>query len=276
MASELSGARLEVVFGHGRSAVYAVRGVDISIGSNEIVGLVGESGSGKTTVGRVLAGFQSPTQGEVRLDGLSAALPGRTMSPMTRRRVQMILQDPYTSLNPTQRAWECVAEVLKVCHGLTRSIARHDAIAQLGRVGINPAQAQQYPQELSGGQRQRVSVARALAARPAFLVADEPTSSIDQSAQAQVLRLLASIRAQSSLGILFITHDLRVVRHIAQRVYVMLNGEIAEAGTTERIFGSPSHSYTISLIDAIPGRRVRDEIVVGATRIAPVSDFQRS
>lgn len=268
MSPALYGENLHVLFGHGRSAVHAVRGVEVAVSAGEVVGLVGESGSGKTTVGRVLAGFQPPSQGQVRLDGEIVVSPTRTMSRPTRRRVQLILQDPYTSLNPTQRAWQCVAEVFEVCHDLSREEARHAALEQLAHVGISAVQARQYPRQLSGGQRQRVSVARALAARPAFLVADEPTSSIDQSAQAQVLGLLTAIREQNSLGILFITHDLRVVRHIAQRVYVMFNGEIVEGGSTEQIFTSPIHPYTVSLIAAIPGRRVRSEIVEGTERSA--------
>jgi ABC-type dipeptide/oligopeptide/nickel transport system ATPase subunit len=261
VTDEIRGCGIDVVFGHGGTAVHAVKGADVVVGSDEIVGLVGESGSGKTTLGRVLAGFQRPTVGEVRLNDKEVASARRDMSRRTHREIQMILQDPYTSLNPSQRAWECVAEVLHVCHGLSAVEARREAVQQLGQVGINPVQAQHFPRQLSGGQRQRVSVARALAARPRFLVADEPTSSIDQSAQAQVLRLLDVIRRERSLGILFITHDLRVVRHIAQRVYVMFKGEIVEADSTSHIFGHPSHPYTASLIEAIPGRRVRAEII---------------
>jgi ABC-type oligopeptide transport system ATPase subunit len=151
-----------------------------------------------------------------------------------------------------------------VCQGIPADKARREAVGQLGQVAINSVQAHQYPRHLSGGQRQRVSIARALAAQPKFLIADEPTSSIDQSAQAQVLRLLAQIRRERSLGILFITHDLRVVRHIAQRVYVMWKGEIVEMDSTARVFSHPSHPYTASLIQAIPGRRARAEIVGGA------------
>jgi ABC-type dipeptide/oligopeptide/nickel transport system ATPase subunit len=266
---ELRGSNIQVVFGQGKTANHAVKDANITVGSDEIVGMVGESGSGKTTLGRVLAGVLKPSMGEVRLNDDVVLSPGRPMSRQTHRQVQMILQDPYTSLNPSQRAWECVAEVLRVCRGLPANEARREAVQQLGQVGINAVQAHHFPRHLSGGQRQRVSIARALAAQPKFLIADEPTSSIDQSAQAQVLRLLAQIRKERSLGILFITHDLRVVRHIAQRVYVMWKGEIVETGTAARIFSQPAHPYTASLIDAIPGRRARIAVTTAATTESP-------
>ena len=168
----------------------------------------------------------------------------------------MIFQDPYTSLNPSLRAAACVEEVFRVCHGLSKRVARQEALERLSQVGINPELADRYPRHLSGGQRQRVSIARALAAKPGFLVADEPTSAIDQSAQAQVLHLLGKLHKSTGLGILFITHDLRVVNQIASRVYVMHLGEIVESGATAEVFSTPTHPYTTSLIEAIPGRRL--------------------
>ena len=253
----LVGSTIEVVFGRGGSGLRAVKGATISVGSGEIVGLVGESGSGKTTVGRVLAGLQRATSGEVLLDGVPVASASQAMSRESHRRIQMIFQDPYTSLNPTMRASACVEEVLRVCQGMSSRSARGEAIRGLYRVGINEELADRYPRHLSGGQRQRVSIARALAAGPAFLVADEPTSSIDQSAQAQVLHLLAELHRSTGLGILFITHDLRVINQIASRVYVMHRGELVESGATAEVFMHPIDAYTKSLIDAIPGRRLR-------------------
>jgi peptide/nickel transport system ATP-binding protein len=255
--TDLVGSGIHVVFGRGDAAVYAVTGATITVGAGEIVGLVGESGSGKTTLGRVLAGMQRATAGEVLLDQAPIASAAHAMSRESHRKIQMILQDPYTSLNPTLRAADCVAEVFQVCHGLSRGVALHEAFDGLSQVGISAELAVRYPRHLSGGQRQRVSIARALAAKPGFLVADEPTSAIDQSAQAQVLHLLGMLNESKGLGILFVTHDLRVVNQIAGRVYVMHLGEIVESGKTADIFSNPTHSYTTSLIEAIPGRKLR-------------------
>lgn len=250
----LTGAGLVVVFGRGASAFRAVDRVDIQIERGEVVGLVGESGSGKTTVGKVLAALHRPSAGEVRYDGRLLAASVRGLPKEVRSRIQMIFQDPYTSLNPRQRAVQAVAEVFRVWHPRSRREARSAALDMLADVGISREQAMLRPHSLSGGQRQRVSVARALAVEPHILVADEPTSSIDQSAQAQMLTLLARIRRERRLGILFITHDLRLVRDFADRMYVMRNGEVVEAGPARRVFQNPSHQYTKDLIEAIPGR----------------------
>lgn len=253
-AGGLAGKGLVVVFGRGASAFRAVDRVDIQIERGEVVGLVGESGSGKTTVGKVLAALHRPSAGEVRYDGRLLAASVRGLPKEVRSRIQMIFQDPYTSLNPRQRAVQSVAEVFRVWHSHSRQEARSAAMAMLAEVGISREQALLRPHSLSGGQRQRVSVARALAVEPHILVADEPTSSIDQSAQAQMLTLLARIRQERRLGILFITHDLRLVRDFADRMYVMRSGEVVEAGPTRRVFARPSHPYTQDLIEAIPGR----------------------
>lgn len=253
-ADGLVGRGLVVVFGRGSSSFRAVDRVDIRIERGEVVGLVGESGSGKTTVGKVLAALHRPSAGEVRYDGQTLAASGRSLPREVRARIQMIFQDPYSSLNPRQRAVQAVAEVFRVWHSHSRQEARSAALAMLAEVGISPEQSRLRPHSLSGGQRQRVSVARALAVEPHILVADEPTSSIDQSAQAQMLTLLARIRQERQLGILFITHDLRLVRDFADRMYVMRSGEVVETGSTRQVFHNPSHRYTKDLIDAIPGR----------------------
>ena len=167
---------------------------------------------------------------------------------------QMIFQDPYSSLNPRMRVWQAVAEAVQVWHNLPRAAARVEALRLLNAMGISDDQARQFPKSLSGGQRQRVSVARALAPGPKVLIADEPTSSIDQSAQAQLLNLLRHLQSERGLAIIFISHDLGLVRYLTSRVYVMQKGDIVEAGKTENVLERPQHSYTRLLIDSIPGR----------------------
>ena len=273
----LAGHDIRVTFGRGHNAFNAVDGANIDVQEREVVGLVGESGSGKTTLGKVLALLHRPTLGEVSYRGeilemprssvqhevqallqlvvprALLAAPSRDARSEVRGQVQMIFQDPYSSLNPKQRAIHAVAEVFQVWQGVSRSIARDSAMALLREVGISEEQARLFPASLSGGQRQRVSVARALAVEPRILIADEPTSSIDQSAQAQLLVLLGRLQEERGLGILLITHDLRLVRSFADRMYVMRRGELVESGPTDEIFSRPKHSYTQDLIEAVPG-----------------------
>ena len=249
----LAGCDIRVTFGRGHNAFNAVEAADIDVQEREVVGLVGESGSGKTTLGKVLALLHRPTLGEVRYRGEPLEMPRRNARSEVRGQVQMIFQDPYSSLNPKQRAIHAVAEVFQVWQGVSRSAARDSAMALLREVGISEEQARLFPPSLSGGQRQRVSVARALAVEPRILIADEPTSSIDQSAQAQLLVLLGRLQTERGLGILLITHDLRLVRSFADRMYVMRRGELVESGPTERIFSRPEHPYTQDLIEAVPG-----------------------
>lgn len=249
----LAGHGIRVTFGRGHNAFNAVDGADIDVQEREVVGLVGESGSGKTTLGKVLALLHRPSAGKVSYRGEPLEMPRRHARSEVRGQVQMIFQDPYSSLNPKQRALHAVAEVFQVWQDASRSAARDSAMALLGEVGISEEQARLYPSSLSGGQRQRVSVARALAVEPRILIADEPTSSIDQSAQAQLLVLLGRLQAQRGLGILLITHDLRLVGSFADRMYVMRRGELVESGPTEQIFSRPQHPYTRDLIEAVPG-----------------------
>jgi peptide/nickel transport system ATP-binding protein len=252
----LEGRGVGVRFGHGDGAVDAVRDATVVVGPGEAVGIVGESGSGKTTLMRVLVGLQAPTTGEVRLEGrpILRAGGGGRFPPTERWKVQMVFQDPYSSLNPRQRVWQAVAEAVHVWQGLSGRAARDEALRLLGAMGISQTQASSLPKALSGGQRQRASVARALATRPRVLIADEPTSSIDQSAQAHLLNLLRRLQREQRLAILFVSHDLGVVRYLTSRVYVMQRGEIVESGPTAEVFERPRHDYTRLLIASIPGR----------------------
>jgi peptide/nickel transport system ATP-binding protein len=255
----LPASGVSVRFGAGTTAVDAVSGVDLEVRQGEAVGIVGESGSGKTTLARVLAGLQAPTTGTVTLrDGQVVVAEGHARYPRRDRwRVQMVFQDPYTSLNPRQRSWQAVAEALHVWQGLRGRVARDAAYAILRRLGVSDEHADSFPRTLSGGQQQRVSVARALAPDPELLIADEPTSAIDQSAQAQLLNLLRELQLERQMAIIFISHDLGIVRYLTDRVLVMHRGVVVEEGPTLGVFDSPQHAYTRQLIDSIPGRLSR-------------------
>ena len=252
----LEGKDITVRFGRGAEAFDAVHAANVSVYAGEAVGIVGESGSGKTTLARALVGLQRPTAGEVWLEGerIYSATAEQRMPRSERWKIQMIFQDPYSSLNPRMRVWQAVAEAVQVWQNLPRAAARVEALRLLQTMGISDDQARQFPKSLSGGQRQRVSVARALAPGPKVLIADEPTSSIDQSAQAQLLNLLRQLRAERGLSIIFISHDLGLVRYLTSRVYVMQRGDIVETGETQAVLERPQHAYTRLLIDSIPGR----------------------
>jgi ABC-type dipeptide/oligopeptide/nickel transport system ATPase subunit len=238
--------------------------VSLHVETGEAIGIVGESGSGKTTLARVLVGLQQPTCGDVLLEGrpvVSSAKNKAHFPASDRWKVQMIFQDPYSSLNPRMSGWQAVAESLQVWQRLSRRKAKAEAFRLLNSVGISDDQAQQLPKSLSGGQRQRVSVARALGPRPRILIADEPTSSIDQSAQAQLLNLLRHLQLDSGLSIIFISHNLGLVRYLTSRVHVMKKGTFVESGATRTVFEHPSHPYTQLLINSIPGRRMDTGVV---------------
>ena len=248
---------ITVKFGRGSDAFDAVSGASVKVGENEAIGIVGESGSGKTTLARVLVGLQTPNQGDVLLENksLDSVQNSAGISQNDRWKVQMVFQDPYSSLNPMLTAKTAVAEAIQVWTRCSKNTAMNEAIELLGDVGIPPDQASQLPGNLSGGQRQRVSVARALAPKPKILIADEPTSSIDQSAQAQLLNLLRRLQEERKLAIIFISHDLNLIRYLTSRVYVMQKGDIVEQGPTEKVFLTPSHPYTQTLIQSIPGSK---------------------
>ncbi|MET0508831.1 MAG: oligopeptide/dipeptide ABC transporter ATP-binding protein [Burkholderiaceae bacterium] len=233
--------------------LHAVDGVGFEIRRGETLALVGESGCGKSTVARLLVGLYRPTRGTVRFDGHDIHRASPAESLRLRRRLQMIFQDPYASLNPRWRVSDIIAEPMRV-HRTEPSASAIDQRVEslLGQVGLAAADAVKFPHQFSGGQRQRLSIARALSTRPEFLVCDEPTSALDVSVQAQVLNLMRDLQRQFGLTYLFISHNLAVVHHIADRVGVMYLGRIVELATREQIFGRPRHPYTRMLLDAIP------------------------
>jgi ABC-type oligopeptide transport system ATPase subunit len=239
-------------FLRAKSIVKAVDSVSFTIDEGQTFGLVGESGSGKSTTGRCMLRLIEPTSGQVRFRGEDVLTFDRARMRTARRDMQMVFQDPYSSLNPRMRARDIVEEPL-VIHRLGSRGERRERVAELFRlVGLDPAHLERYPHEFSGGQRQRIGLARALALEPSFIVADEPVSALDVSIQAQVINLLLDLQERLKLTYLFIAHDLRLVRHICTRVAVMYLGKIVESGPTESIFADPQHAYTRALLSAIP------------------------
>jgi oligopeptide/dipeptide ABC transporter ATP-binding protein len=240
-----------------RLEVHAVNDVDLDIARGEVVALVGESGSGKTTLGRLILRLIEPSSGAIRFDGADIiGLPAAEMRRL-RRRMQIVFQDPFSSLNPHLRIGEAIAEPIQI-HGLATGpalAARVDAL--LDRVGLPRTARERFPHEFSGGQRQRIAIARALAPEPDFIVADEAVAALDVSIQAQILNLLADLRAELNLTMLFISHDLGVVKHIADRVAVMYLGRIVEIGDGARVMRDPAHPYTRALVDAAPSLDAR-------------------
>ena len=240
------------LFARRSAPVRAVDGVSFEVAPGETLGLVGESGCGKSTVGRTILRLQEPTAGKVFFDGANVFSLGREELRRLRRRMQVIFQDPYGSLNPRMRIGDAVAEGIEIHQLATGGEVRRRVAALLEEVGLDPGYARRYPHEFSGGQRQRIGIARALAVEPAFIVCDEPVSALDVSVQAQVLNLLADLQQRRGLSYLFIAHNLAVVRQIAQRVAVMYLGRIVEEGSTEALLSRPSHPYTVALLSAAP------------------------
>lgn len=233
-----------------RLVVPAVDDVDLDLHRGEILGLVGESGSGKTTLGRSLLRLVEPTAGSVQFDGVEVLALSRNALRALRRRMQIVFQDPYRSLSPRMQVRALIAEPLRL-HRIVAEAEVDDAVSTLlGRVGLEPYFMWRYPHEMSGGQRQRVAIARALAVQPAFLVADEPVSSLDVSAQAQILRLLLELQRAEGFTMLLITHDLAVVERVADRVAVMRAGRLVETGDTASLLRHPEHPYTRTLLRA--------------------------
>jgi oligopeptide/dipeptide ABC transporter ATP-binding protein len=250
-----------------RQAVRAVDGVDLAIGERETLGLVGESGSGKTTLARTLVRIYEPTAGSIRLKGRALASYPRLGDDGLCRQIQMVFQDPYSSLNPRKTVGAALTEVL-LFHGLyDASGAPVEVMRLLREVGLPESVAGRLPRTLSGGQRQRVGLARALAVKPLFIVLDEPVAALDVSIQAQILNLLKDLKEHAGVGMLLVAHELSVVRHMSDRVAVMYLGRIVEIGATGAIFDHPRHPYTQSLLKAvprlIPERRHRAAVLKG-------------
>ncbi|WP_257164902.1 ABC transporter ATP-binding protein [Bradyrhizobium sp. SRS-191] len=238
--------------GRGVRVTHAVKDVSLALPKGATLGIVGESGSGKSTLARCIIRLIDPDAGSILLNGEDWARLSRGDIRQRTQKMQMVFQDPFASLNPRRKAAELVAQG-PIVHGTPRARALSEARELFALVGLDPSAADRFPHEFSGGQRQRIGLARALALKPEVLVADEPVSALDVSVQAQVLKLLTSLRERLGLSIIFITHDLRVAAQICDLVAVMKDGEVVEHGLTGQVFGSPQHPYTQALLAAIPG-----------------------
>jgi oligopeptide/dipeptide ABC transporter ATP-binding protein len=260
------------LFGRSAPPVRAVDGVSFDVAPGETLALVGESGCGKSSVGRTILRLQEPTSGQAFFEGVDLFTLDRGALRGLRRRMQIIFQDPYSSLNPRMTVGAAIAEGIEIHRLAPRAEIPRRVAALLDEVGLDPGYAHRYPHEFSGGQRQRIGIARALAVQPAFIVCDEPVSALDVSVQAQVLNLLSDLQQQRGLSYLFIAHDLAVVRQIAHRIAVMYLGHIVEEGATDQLLSNPRHPYTVALLSAVPepdpGPR-RGRIVLGGDLPSP-------
>ncbi|QHC25614.1 ABC transporter ATP-binding protein [Streptomyces sp. GS7] len=266
-----------VLFKKQVGAVKAVDGISFDLHPGETLGIVGESGCGKSTVARMLVGLERPTAGRIRYRGTDITrLSGRALKSV-RRNIQMVFQDPYTSLNPRMTVGDIIGEPYEIHPEVAPKGDRRRKVQELLEVvGLNPEFINRYPHQFSGGQRQRIGIARGLALRPEIIVADEPVSALDVSVQAQVVNLLARLQSDFDLSYVFIAHDLSVVRHISDRVAVMYLGRIAEIGTGEQIYDHPTHPYTQALLSAVPvpdpeAREHRERILLAGDVPSPAN-----
>ncbi|MFI5492660.1 ABC transporter ATP-binding protein [Actinoplanes sp. NPDC051859] len=257
-----------IVFQSKVGAVRAVDGVDLQLRRGETLGVVGESGCGKSTLAKLLVGLEKPTEGSINVRGEDMVkLKGGALR-RARRNIQMVMQDPYTSLNPRMTVGDIIGEPFEIHPEVTPKRGREKAVQDLlDTVGLNPDHVNRYPHQFSGGQRQRIGIARALALKPEIIVCDEPVSALDVSIQAQVINLLEGLQNDFGLSYIFIAHDLSVVRHISDRVAVMYLGKVVEIGNDEEIYERPTHPYTQALLSAVPVpdptlRGLRDQIVL--------------
>lgn len=255
-ALEAHGLRRDYVVGGGLFAppriVHALKGVDLTLDKGRTLAIVGESGCGKSTLARIIAMIDAPSDGDLVIDGRRIDISRRRVGPELRRMVQIVFQNPYGSLNPRQKVGDILGEPLKLNTRLGAADRRAAALDMLARVGMAPEHYNRYPHMFSGGQRQRIAIARALMLNPDLLVLDEPVSALDLSVQAQILNLLADLQDEFALTYVFVSHDLSVVRYIADEVMVMYFGEVVERGTREAVFESPQHPYTKALLAAMP------------------------
>ncbi|WP_101525557.1 dipeptide ABC transporter ATP-binding protein [Nocardioides houyundeii] len=257
-----------IMFKRQVGAVQAVDGVNIELRRGETLGIVGESGCGKSTLAKLLTGLETPTSGSIVVNGTDLSTLSQEQVRKARRDIQMVMQDPYTSLNPRMTVGDIIGEPFEIHTDVAPKGDRRAKVRELvDLVGLNPDHINRYPHQFSGGQRQRIGIARALALRPAIIVCDEPVSALDVSVQAQVMNLLERLQGEFDLSYIFIAHDLSVVRHIADRVGVMYLGKVMEVGTDSEIYDHPTHPYTQALLSAVPVpdptlRGMRDEIVL--------------
>ncbi len=259
------------LFGKGGRSVDALKSVSFRVRRGETVGIVGESGSGKSTAARCIARLIDADSGHIHLEGTDiAGLDPRAMRPL-RKRLQMVFQDPFGSLNPRRTVGQLIAEG-PIVHGTRPDAAHARTLELLALVGLDPRSVDRFPHEFSGGQRQRIGLARALALSPSVLIADEPVSALDVSVQAQVLQLLADIRDRLGLTVLFITHDLRVAAQVCDTIVVMHQGSVVESGPVAQVYAHPEHAYTRALLAAVPGRQWSQDAASGSALAAKGSE----